>query len=85
MNKCNVTKTLLGWLLYRPDTEEFLVGIKADENSVVTLYTKEPILGYLYQSERLAFRASIFIDQIFEVVPLFDYGDKLAVAFNRND
>jgi hypothetical protein len=73
---------LMGWLIYRSDTEEFLYSHKAGVGYTSAAYVKEPALAYLFDSERLAFRYSTFINKKTEVVPLFDIGDKLAVGFS---
>lgn len=84
MNKSNVTDNgFVGWLIFRPDTEEFVFAQLFRDGATVTGYTKEPNLAYQYDSETLAFRASIFIDVQTDVVPLFDLGDTLAVGFKE--
>jgi len=72
----------LGWLIYRPDTEEFFLRHIEEPGLFANAFTKEPAFAYLYHSERLAFLCSSFIEQNTEIVPLFDIGDKLAVGFS---
>lgn len=84
MKKSNVTKKLpapIGWLIYRPDTEEFFLKHIEQPGLFANVFTKEPAFAYLYHSERLAFICTGFIDEITEVLPLFDYGYRLAVGF----
>lgn len=73
---------LIGWLIYRPDTDEFLHSHKAGIGYTTTGYAKSPEDAFCFSSEKLAFKYSTFIDKKTEVVPLFDYGDKLAVGFS---
>lgn len=81
MNKSNVTNNQVGWLIFRPDTEEFVYAQRSQGSAFVTGYVKEPSLAFTYSSEQSAFRASTFIDKPTQVVPLFDCGDRLAVGF----
>ena len=75
---------LIGWLIYRPDTEEFLYSHKAGIGYSAAAYVKNPGQGYLFDSERMAYRYATFIDKETEVVPLFDFGqDKLGVGFSK--
>ena len=76
-----VNHDVLGWLIYRPDTEEYLVSHKASIGHAVTGYAKNPEYAYCFGTERLAFRYSTFIDKPTEIVKLFDFGDKLVVCF----
>jgi hypothetical protein len=73
---------LIGWLIYRPDTEEFLLKHTAGIGYSSAAYVKNPSSAYIFDSERLAKRYSKLIDKKTEVVPLFDFGDKLAVGFS---
>lgn len=84
MNKTTVTENdIIGWLIYRPDTEEFVHSLKDTPEFTSTFYTTEPCFAFQYETEEIAFRASTAIDKPTEVVPLFDIGDKLAVGFSE--
>lgn len=73
---------IIGWLIYRSDTEEFLYSHCAGIGYSAAAYVKEPAFAYLFSSEHLAFKYSTFIDHETEVVSLFDIGDKLVVGFS---
>ena len=74
---------LIGWLIYRSDTDEFLYSHKAGVGYSAAAYVKEPAIAYCFDTERMAFRYSTFIEKETEVVPLFDIGDKLIVGFSK--
>jgi hypothetical protein len=88
MKKSNVTgineSQPLGWLIYRPDTKEFLHSHMIDPGRSVCAYVEEPANAYRFFSESLAFNFAKFIDKPTEIVPLFDLGDKLAVVFTND-
>lgn len=85
MNKSNVTgieeSQPVGWLIYRPDTEDFLHSYMVEPLHSVYAYVEEPANAYRFFSESLAFNFAKFIDYPTDIVPLFDLGDELAVVF----
>lgn len=88
MKKSNVTgineSQPVGWLIYRPDTKDFLHSHMIEPGGCVHAYVEEPAIAYRFFSKSLAFSFSKFIDKFTEIVPLFDLGDKLAVAFTHD-
>lgn len=72
---------LLGWLIYRPDTDEFLYSHRAGIGYTNTAYVKQPAFAYCFANEQLAFRYSTFIDMPTHIVRLHDFGDQLVVRF----
>jgi len=73
---------LIGWLIYRSDTDEFF-SLQALLGYSTRSYVKNPEFAFCFSTEQLAFRYSTFIEKETEVVPLFDLGgDKLAVGFS---
>jgi len=86
MKKSNVTgineSQPVGWLIYLPDTADFLFSYMNYALGSSRSYVKEPANALMFNSERQAFRFSTFIDKNTEIVPLFDFGDKLAVVFS---
>lgn len=84
MNKTEVKEPeLLGYLIYRPDTDEFFHSHTDNEAVTINAYTKESALAYLFTTEHFAYRTSTYLDVITEIVPLFDFGDKLGVLFSE--
>jgi len=76
-------KEIIGWLIYRPDTDEFLHSHEAGVGYSTERYVKNPCDAYLFKSEQLAFRYSTFINREMGVVPLLDNGnDSVVVAFD---
>jgi len=76
-------ENLLGWLIYRPDTDEFLHSHIACVGCTTARYVKTLEYAYCFSSEALAFRYSMFIDKPTDVVKLYDNGDKLVVLFDK--
>lgn len=74
---------LIGWLIYRPDTDEFLHSFMVDDGYSIHSYVKEPCLAYRFFSESLAKFNAKHIDKQTEIVPLFDHNDKLIVGFSK--
>lgn len=69
------------YLVYRPDTQEFLHSQRFEDGFSLHVYTKEPFFSHFFETEKQAFQSSVFIEYETIVVPLFDLGDKLAVGF----
>ena len=70
----------VGWLIYRPDTGEFVCTHQLKPHLSTATYTKEAALAQCYYSEYLAVRVSSNIDQFTVVVPSFDDGEKIGIA-----
>lgn len=72
---------LVGYLIYRHETDDFLM------TSVTTLYyneatyTKSPESAYLFSSEKFASSFISVVKGKAQIVPLYDLGDRLAVGF----
>jgi hypothetical protein len=73
---------LIGWVIYRQDTEEFFHSHNSSSGFRGDAYTKEPALAQCFNSESQAFRYSVFSNKPTKVLPLFDFGDKLGVVFD---
>lgn len=71
----------VGYLIYRHETNDFLI------TSVTTLYyneatyTKSPEHAYLFGSEKSASAFMAVVKGKAQIVPLYDLGDRLAVGF----
>lgn len=74
-------ENLMGFLIYRPDTDEFLFSHTSGLRINIARYVKEPALAYLFSTEQLAFRYSTFIDKETFIVKLYDLVDMLVVRF----
>jgi len=93
MNKSNVTlshsnlldalveKKPIGFLIYRPDIEEFYHSYENSPDFFGCAFVKQPALAYCFNSESLARTVSLLISRPTEIVPLYDIGDQLAVVF----
>jgi hypothetical protein len=87
LKKSNVVGAILpesqciGWLIYRPDSDEFFYSHKACPGYSGNVFVKEPAIAYCFDSERLAFNYSVHIEQSTQIVPLYDTGENLFVAF----
>lgn len=94
MTKSNVTKDaqiypgqvpepeIIGWLIYRPDTQEFFHSHRSGVGYSSNAYTLEACFAYCFDTEKAAYRYSRNIDRKTDIVPLFDRGDKLVVLFS---
>lgn len=87
MKKSNVTgidgSQPVGWLIYRPDTEDFLLSYIGHALGSSRAYVKEPDIALSFYSQSRALDFAKCIDKPTEIVPLFDLGDKLAVCFDN--
>lgn len=87
LKKSNVVGVILpesqciGWLIYRPDTDEFFYSHQASPGYSGNAFVKEPSIAYCFDSERLAFNYSVHIDRPTQIVPLYDTGENLVVGF----
>jgi len=76
---------MVGWLVYRPDTDEFLHSHREAHGYSTSAYVRNPSYAYRFNSACLAFNFAKFMDKVVEVVPLYDLGDRFAVGFERNN
>lgn len=72
---------LVGYLLYREDTEEFLLSHNANADFSSYVWTLYPGIAYVWPTLQTAFNYSKFLDNPSKVVPFYDLGDKFLVVF----
>jgi len=94
MNKSNVTLSHsnqldalvdnkpIGFLIYRPDIEEFYYSYQNSPDFFGCAYVKQPARAYCFNSESLARTVQLLIPRSTEIVPLYDIGGQLAVVFD---
>lgn len=73
---------LVGFVIYRPDTDEFLHSHKAGIGYSAAAYCKNPSYAYIFDSERLAHRYSTFLDIQSKVCPVFENENEWLVGFD---
>jgi hypothetical protein len=73
---------LIGYVIFRHDTEEFFHSHREAPGYSTNAWCLEPSFAYVFDSEKAAFRYSIYFDKPAEIVPIYDLGDKFGVGFS---
>lgn len=73
---------LIGFLIYRPDTQEFFRSGTFTTDRGLIGYAKEPAYAYQFQSNYAAYAVSFAISADTQILELYDLGDRLAVFFD---
>jgi hypothetical protein len=81
MNKRKNTVKHLGFLIYKPSTDEYLKSLTVSSSSSLTNYSNDVNEAYLFVSEDFANMVSSKLHEKNIVVPIYDAKNKYLVAF----